>query len=465
MDAEGVLDGSAVLVPRLFDGRSELQKPPLYYWLVAGLGRLRGQIDAWSVRLPAALAATLCVLGLAIFGGVCGRNREGLLSAAMLASAAHFTWLARIGRIDMPLTLTTGVSACAGFLALWHSERRTSAALLLVVAYLAAAAGVLLKGPVGVVLPVAAIAAYLIGRREWPAAWEFRAWLALARRLGLWWGLPLLLLLTLPWFLAAEEDTGGELFRVFFWRHNVERALGGGPLRSNPWWFYGPQFVVDFLPWSPLVLGAAVWSWRRGLLREDPVASFGLAWFLGVLVVLSTARFKRADYLLPAYPGAALFLGCTATRLATRRAWIFDRLMPGALAAVMVVVWLVRLEVRLPAGEPFRDYRPLATVIRRLAPAPEEVLFFRTEAHALAFRVGRPLAVLVEWSDLEGRLGKAGSHYVVTPPACVTECRSRLAGVSWEVVTGTAELAGGSHERPLVLLRATRRDGYVSANP
>jgi 4-amino-4-deoxy-L-arabinose transferase-like glycosyltransferase len=462
MDAQGVLDGSAVLVPHLFDGRSELQKPPLYYWLVAGFGRIGGGVDAWAVRLPAALSATACVLGLALFGGLCGRRREGLLAAVMLATAAHFTWLARIGRIDMPLTLTTGVSTCAAFLAFQRSRFST---LSLIVAYLAAAAGVLLKGPIGIVLPAAAITAFLVGEGAWPAAWEFRDWWALVRRLGIWWGVPLVVLLTLPWFVAADEDTGGELLRVFFWRHNVERALGGGPLRSNPWWFYGPQFVVDFLPWSPFVLIAAVWGWRRGFLREDPLARLGLAWFLGVLTVLSCAGFKRADYLLPAYPGAALFLGCVAARLGERHGWLVDRAIPAGLAIVMLVVWAVRLEITLPAQEPYRNYRPLAAVIRQAAPTPAEVVFFRTEAHALAFRVGRPLAVLVEWSDLEGRLVKPGPHYVVTPPACVAECRDRLAGLSWEPVTGTVDLAGGAHERPLVFLRVTHPDGYVSTRP
>src|SRR5438094_8663458 len=33
-DAQTILDDSLGL-PRLFDGRLELQKPPLYYWLVA----------------------------------------------------------------------------------------------------------------------------------------------------------------------------------------------------------------------------------------------------------------------------------------------------------------------------------------------------------------------------------------------------------------------------------------------
>jgi 4-amino-4-deoxy-L-arabinose transferase-like glycosyltransferase len=464
MDAQGVLDGSGLLVPHLFDGRAELQKPPLYYWLVAAIAGARGEVDAWAVRLPAAVSALFCVLGLATLGRACGRTRDGLLAGVVLATAVHFTWLARIGRIDMPLTLTTGVAVSAAFL----SMRRPggSSLPLLAVAYLAAAAGVLFKGPVGLVLPAATVAAHLLAEGEWPAAWEGRAWLRLVRRLGAWWGLPLVVLLTLPWFVAADEDTGGELFRVFFWRHNVERALGGGPLRSNPWWFYGPQFVADFLPWSPLVIAAAVWARRRGLTGDDPLARFGLAWFIGVFTVLSCARFKRADYLLPAYPGAALFLGCVATRLARswRRGWVLDRLVPATLAGAMAVVWAVRVTVMLPAEEPFRNYRPLAAVIRREAPPPAEIVFFRTEAHALAFRVGRPLAVLVEWTELARRLDGPGPHYVVTPPETARECR-RLPGLSWEEVSGTTALAGGAHERPLVLLRAVRASGYASTQP
>jgi 4-amino-4-deoxy-L-arabinose transferase-like glycosyltransferase len=474
MDAQDILDGTGTLVPHLFDGRAELQKPPLYYWLVAAAGAVGGgTVDAFDVRLPAALAAVGCVFGLVALGWHYDRARAGLLAAVVLATAAHFTWLARIGRIDMPLTFTTGVAASAGFLALRRraavtpGERVEGGDGYLLVAYVAAAAGVLLKGPVGFLLPVAALAAYLVGEGEWPAAWEVRDWLALARRLGLRWGLPLVLVLTLPWFVAADEDTDGELFRVFFWYHNVARAIGGGHLRSNPWWFYGPQFFVDFLPWSPLVIGSAYWVRRRGLLRDDPLARFGLAWFLGVFTLLSCARFKRADYLLPAYPGAAVFLACVATRVARdwRRGRVVDQLIPAVLILVMVAVWTVRLEVKLPAEEPYRDYRPLAAIVRREAPAPAEVVFFRTEAHALAFRVGRPLVVLVEWSDLEGRLARPGPHYVVTPPDCATECRLRLPGMSWETVSGTVELAGGAHERPILLLRAEHPSGYASTEP
>src|SRR5438552_1392581 len=39
-DAQTILSDGTWLLPRLFDGHIELQKPPLYYWLVAILGKI-----------------------------------------------------------------------------------------------------------------------------------------------------------------------------------------------------------------------------------------------------------------------------------------------------------------------------------------------------------------------------------------------------------------------------------------
>src|SRR4051812_18088925 len=52
-NAQSILDSGDWLLPRLFDRHIELQKPPLYYWLVAALAWLHGgQVDVWDVRLP-----------------------------------------------------------------------------------------------------------------------------------------------------------------------------------------------------------------------------------------------------------------------------------------------------------------------------------------------------------------------------------------------------------------------------
>ena len=448
MNAQGVLDGD--FLPRLYDGQAELQKPPLYYWLVALAARLRGgAVDAWAVRLPSALSAIFCAAAVLVLARCCGRQREGLVAAFLLLTALHFTWLARVGRIDLPLTAAVSVTLCG----LYLGGRQQGPGLRIVclaTAYSAMAAAVLLKGPIGIVLPAAAFGAHLLAERKWPCG------------LGLWWGVPLVLALTVPWFCWVDRATDGEFLRVFFWLHNVERGLGGARLRGHPWWFYGPRLLLDFAPWS-LLLPAAVWFFcRGGRWRQDAEARFGLAWLLAVFVVLSCARYKRADYLVPAYPGAALFLGCCLCR------WYRERVASGtmtpraariALTVVMLataVGWWVRIEVTLPASEATREQRSFARVVRRHVPAPQPLLLFRTESHALAFHAGAPVRLLRYWEELDRC---AGGH-VVMPVGCGDVWRASLRRVSLEELARNTDLAA-DHEKPLVLFRIMPRRATV----
>jgi 4-amino-4-deoxy-L-arabinose transferase-like glycosyltransferase len=461
MDAQTILDTGAWGLPRLFDGTPELQKPPLYYWLVAGVAWLRGgPVDAWSVRLPALLAALGCLGLLAGFGWQRGRLLAGALAAAVLATALHFTWLARIGRIDMPLTLAVG-TAIVSFSLAWRQPAGQGRFGLLFLGYLALAAGVMLKGPIGVVLPAAVLVMYgMVERRYAGPAWR--------PVLGLWWGVPLVAALTLPWFFWANAATDGAFFRVFFWYHNVERGLGGSRLRGHPWWFYGPQLAVDFLPWSPLLAVAGWWCWRRRLFGRDPEVRLGLVWLLTVLAVLSCARFKRADYLLPAYPGAALFLGCvlgrtwdrphTSPMRQRRRHWALAGASGwcgvGVISVACALGWLAHVEWVLPRREPELTCRPFAAEVRRLAPVPAEVVLFRAEDHLLAFHLGRPLTSLIEYRHLADRLQQPGTQYVVMPPEWLDECRRLLPHLALEEIARSADLGSGRPDRPLVLLRS-----------
>src|SRR5262249_4387669 len=109
-NAQTLLDTGEWLLPRLYDNRPDLQKPPLYYWLAAGIARWRGgAVDAWAVRLPATLTALGCLAALVLLGKSRGR-RAGFIAAAVLATAVLFTWLGRVGRIDMPMTLAVTVA-------------------------------------------------------------------------------------------------------------------------------------------------------------------------------------------------------------------------------------------------------------------------------------------------------------------------------------------------------------------
>src|SRR5581483_1791172 len=96
-----------------------------------------------------------CVLVVLLLTWRCGRVRAGVLAALILATAVHFTWLARVGRIDMPLTLTVTMAVGAMYLACKFSrpsqtgagsapacDGRLNRLTLITLSYLAMAAGV-----------------------------------------------------------------------------------------------------------------------------------------------------------------------------------------------------------------------------------------------------------------------------------------------------------------------------------
>jgi 4-amino-4-deoxy-L-arabinose transferase-like glycosyltransferase len=466
-NAQMMLSEGDWLLPRLFDGHLELQKPPLYYWLVAVIGYIGGgQVGPWAVRLPAALSALGCILFLHLVGCRVGRPRMGFLAALVLASCLHFTWLARVGRIDMPLTfaLTVAVgSFCIG----QYSGRPRSWYFL---GYTALGLGVLLKGPIALVLGgVVAISWTLLDRsriHSFPgSAWERTALQVepagqcvprqslgtrFARASTLWWGLPWMLLIAAPWFIWANLETGGRLWDVFFWYHNVERGLGGSEtLKANPWWFYLPTAAVDLLPWT-LVLPICGWFWLRDReLHADREGRLGACWFIAILAFLSCMSFKRADYLLPAYPGFALLVACTLERFAIGRRLII------ALATAMALGWGWYNAYIAPAHEADWPYQRIAQEIRAETDRP--VIFFRAESHLLAFHLGRPLDTILEWENLRWWVERPFPVYIVMPEPEADDWPNHLPAGSLQEVLRTRDRLTGRRDHPVVVLRSRPR--------
>lgn len=427
-------------LPRLTDERPELQKPPLYYWLVAGIGAIRGQVDTWAVRLPATLAAGGCV---ALVGfGLWYRQRPvaAIVACLLLVTAHHFTTLGRTGRIDMPLTLAVMLTVGSWLWGGWW----------VLVGTLSAAAGLLLKGPIGLLLPLVVWSAWQIPR-GWRRDGRSRIVAVGVSALGA-------VLLALPWFAVAHEMTDGEFTRVFFWYHNVQRATGGAEeLAVHPWWYYGVRLLVDALP-ATLFLPWAVVRFARSPFRGDVEARFGLVWWVSLLLVLSLSRFKRADYLLPAYPGLAIFLGCVIERLAEHDGRI-RRTIPialGGLSAAALIGWLVYLHAIEAPAEIRRESRRFAKAIREIAPPPTPILLFRVESHPLAFHLGRPINTLLEWENLDVWAESESPIYVVMTPEVAAKWPKHLRRGRLETV-----LRRDHHEKPLVLLRTCRSSENV----
>jgi 4-amino-4-deoxy-L-arabinose transferase-like glycosyltransferase len=336
----------------------------------------------------------------------------------------------RIARIDVPLTATVLAAVLAyyqGCIAA-QSAQMARAQLWYLAAGLASGLAVLLKGPIGLALIVTACGSW---------------WLLQRPRLPML-AIPIFLLsaaaVSLPWCLWANHLTDGEWFRVFILHHNLARYRGTSPLlASHPWWFYLVRGSVDLLPWSPLLVVSLIYAWRSGLWKQDHLWQLGMAGFAGILLLLSSAQFKRADYLLPAYPFAALAIGCTAQHWLRHHELRYQPRCPHAAVLVFhtawiatALGWIVYIGWIEPRQHKQADYASFAAAIRQQAPAPHLILQFRMESHLLSFHLGMPVETLVEWHDLQRRLSETPRpHFVVMPREYVYPAMQILAQYHW----------------------------------
>ena len=279
------------LVVPTFGHEPRLVKPPLLHWIQSALFSTFGAGERMA-RLPA-LAATLGTLLLV--GGI-ARRRFGWEGAVWAAAVT----------ITMPLVLVIGQIGTLDALLALH----VLAALALDIAepkeigrYRGVAIGALLglgfliKGPVGVLLPVVMMLAgrTATGRRILPDGTTF------LRAAAAW------CLVVLPWGIAFLARIGAEEVGTVM-RGEVLARYFEGTDHVEPSWYYLAVITVGFFPWiGPLVLALV----RMLVQRNDPVtrtALFAGSAFVAGLLFLSIGRGKLPNYALPLAPLAALLV-------------------------------------------------------------------------------------------------------------------------------------------------------------
>jgi 4-amino-4-deoxy-L-arabinose transferase-like glycosyltransferase len=351
--AQEMYESGNFVVPT-FNYKLRLDKPVLLYWLQTSAYHVYG-INEFAARLPSALAS-LAALLIAYELARCLFDRStALLAGLVLASSVAFCAAAHFANPDALLNLCT-------LLTLWcfwnHYTRR---GWWLLGAGAACGLGMLAKGPVALILPMATTTLFFLIRGELRRLWDVRLLGAAA----------LFLLIAAPWYIWVGVETKGEWLAGFFWKHNVERTLGVMENHSGPFFYYGLVLIAGLTPWS-VFLGPTLWHTltnpQRRQESEEPLLGLRagetqllLCWIAVWLVFFTVVRTKLPNYILPVYPPVALL---TASFLDDWRrgrlalpAWVMPvSLTCLALVGVGVVVGL------LVAG----DVLPLALKGRRL---------------------------------------------------------------------------------------------------
>jgi 4-amino-4-deoxy-L-arabinose transferase-like glycosyltransferase len=283
------------LTPRL-NGFKYFEKPPLQYWASAAALKAFGEHD-WSVRLWTGVMALFGV-GLTFYAGRrLFSPRAGVLAALVLASCPLYVALGQISTLDMGVAVFLSAAVFAFAIGQSTSEASTARRWILV-AWAACGLAVLSKGLIGVVLPAASVALYVLLRRDW----------ALLARLEPVRGAGLFLAIAAPWFIAVSLRNS-EFARFFFVQEHWQRFTTTMHHREHPVWYFLPVLAAGVFPW--LLAVVAGWARAARSLRGGPFSPelfLGL-WALVVLVFFSLSHSKLPPYILPMLPALAALTG------------------------------------------------------------------------------------------------------------------------------------------------------------
>ncbi len=302
--AREFVEGASFLINHL-NGQEDLDKPPLFYWTIALSSTITPNWEL-AARLPSLFSTCLILLLFVRIGELLDSRTLAAISSLVFLSNIKVFWMSQIARIDMSFSATCFFAIYALFQFAKEQEKTAGGAVAQTIKvpwkfFLAAAVSVMLKGPVGAILIFCPALLFLALEGRWH----------LIKEVFFGRGMILFLTLTVPWFVAASIETNGRFFHRFFLEENLSRftdLIPGGTYKEfnySPLYTYPVYFLTGFFPWSII---APLWLLEAFQKRSslDALSKLLLLYVCFIFVFFSIAIAKRSDYILPAYPAAAL---------------------------------------------------------------------------------------------------------------------------------------------------------------
>jgi len=335
------------LVVPTFDEALRPDKPILNYWLMWTGVHLLG-MNSWGLRIGSVAMGALLVLYLALALRRLYGEQTALLAGLLTATTLHSQIIFRAAVPDPLLILFVAIALISylrGYL--YPEEGRRS----VLIAYGAMGLATLAKGPIGFLLPGLIIVIFLLLRRDLASLW---------RRGQPVLGIPLFLVITLPWYLAVGMETHWAWDQSFLYQQNVYRYTAAMQGHRGPVYYYLFTIALALLPWTIFLpqTFADLWQRRAALLQKAPADAFMLVWAITWVAFFSLGATKLPNYVWEAYPAlfvlvaARLYTALNETKPLNRRGVIVSlvALLLVGLTLAALGTWLVPEQIP-PLGD------------------------------------------------------------------------------------------------------------------
>jgi 4-amino-4-deoxy-L-arabinose transferase-like glycosyltransferase len=311
-----------------FQNKPRHKKPIGIYWLQAAAVTITSpaaENHIWPYRIPSVLGALAAVLLTFFFAKSIFDKITGLLAAILTASSLLLVVEAHQATTDAVL-LATVVAAQGSLATLYVRHRRgepVSQAVPLTF-WLAQGVGILIKGPIVPLVSLLTTLAIMATDRS-------TSWF---KGLRLKIGIPLVIIIVLPWAVAITMATEGTFFSDAIRKDLLPKLISGHESHGFPPGYYLLLIPLTFWPGSLFLLPAL----RQALtLRKNIGERFCLAWIIPTWAVFELIPTKLPHYMLPIFPALAL-LSARLLLNSTTDSWNVSR---WSMARVSLVIWSV----------------------------------------------------------------------------------------------------------------------------
>jgi len=313
-----------------FGDTPRYNKPAGIYWMQAVAAAVFGEgarNDIWPYRLPSLIGAFAAV-ALTYWAARSFTTKEtAFAGAALLAVTVLLASEAKIAKTDAVLLAT--IVATQGVLMRAYLSARSGMAApspaLALAGWGALAIGLLVKGPVILLVAGATVIVVSLWDRQW-------RWFGHVRPLA---GIPVVLAIALPWFIAIGVESHWTFFSTSLEKDFAGKLMGGEETHGGPPGYHLALAAFTFWPATLLLVPGIVASVRR---RAEPAVRFLLVWAAVVWLAFEIAPTKLPHYILPALPALALLSAL----------WLMRE--PGPNARSERIAWFASIAVFLIVG-------------------------------------------------------------------------------------------------------------------
>ncbi len=366
------------IIPTI-NGVKYFEKPPLFYWMQVASIKVFG-LNEWSLRSATALMGLIGVIATYLFGRRIYNRKTGWFAGIILSSMSLYFAMAHVITLDMTVSVFMTIGLYAFFLAI-----KSKSFTLLCLGFFSAAAAMMTKGLIGIMLPGLIIALWLTFFRQWHRL-NWRHMII---------GLGLFLVLVTPWHAVAQLRAP-EFLHFYFIEQQFLRYTTSIANRYQPCYFYIPIVIFGTVPWMFFLPQSLMFlknfSWRHRWHYEHEL--FLVIWFVCIFLFFSASNSKLIPYVLPCFPPLALLI---ARHLAAKKEQFTKKFAYIYMATAAVLIAAV-ISVN------YFDSHTIKSLIFKIKPkitSQDEIVAYHGYHQDLPFYLQRIITVNESYDELD----------------------------------------------------------------